>query len=288
MARVSFVGLRRVAVALLWLLLFLVVGTGLSIAVAAVGLPMGGRWWMARNGLAQAIGFGIATLVVGRWIDRHEWAALGWTAPRRLWLRFALGVALGGVMAAVAIGITLADGARVSLTSLTGSWLPVAGAFAVGLVAAALSEELMFRGYPLRRLAEAIGPGAATAVLAIGFAVAHLHNPNVSALGAANIALAAVWLSVAFFSGGMGLAWGLHAGWNMTLSLVFDAPVSGVRFDVPGVDYGLGRHAWVGGGVFGPEGGAVGTLALLAGTAVLLGPRLRQPGRWLAPVETPS
>lgn len=283
MARVSFAGLRRLAVALLWLLLFLLVGAGLSIAVAGVGLPMGGRWWIARNGLAQAIGFGLATLIVGRWLDRHAWAALGWSATGRLWLRFALGVALGGAMAAAAIVITLADGARVSLTSFGGAYLPVAGAFAVGLVAAALSEELMFRGYPLRRLAEAIGPGAATALLAVGFAAAHLHNPNVSAIGLVNIALAALWLSVAFFSGGMGLAWGLHAGWNVTLSLVFDSPLSGVRLDVPGVDYLLGRHVWVGGGAFGPEGGAVGTLALLVGTAVLLGPRWKHPSRWLAP-----
>jgi hypothetical protein len=86
----------------------------------------------------------------------------------------------------------------------------------------------------------------------------------------------------------MGLAWGLHAGWNLTLSLLFDAPVSGKRFDVPGVDYLLGHHVWVGGGAFGPEGGAVGTVALLAGIAVLLGPRLREPRRWLVPAETPS
>lgn len=288
MARVSFAGLRRFAVALLWLAVFLALGAGLSIAAASLGLPTGGRWWIARNGLAQAIGFGLATLIVGRWLDRHEWRALGWSEPRRLWRRFALGVALGVALAAVAIAITLADGARVALTSLGGAYLPVAGAFAVGLFAAALSEELMFRGYPLRRLADAIGPGAATVLLAVGFAAAHLHNPNVSAIGVVNIALAGVWLAVAFFTGGMGLAWGLHAGWNVALSLVFDAPVSGVRFDVPGVDYFLGHHVWVGGGTFGPEGGIVGTLALLVGTAVLLGPRLKQPSRWFAAVETSS
>lgn len=289
MARVSFAGLRRLAVALLWLLVFVIIGAGLSIGVGAIiGPLLGGRWWIVRNGLPEVIGFGAATLVVGRWLDRHEWTGLGWGAPRRAPMWFAIGVALGGATAAAAIAMSLADGARVSLTGLGGAYLPVAGAFALGLLAAALGEELIFRGYPLRRLAEAIGPGPATALLAIGFAVAHLHNPNASAFGALNIALAAVWLSVAFFSSGMGLAWGLHAGWNATLGLVFDAPVSGVRFDVPGVDYTLGRHAWVGGGAFGPEAGVVGTLAIIAGIALLLGRRLKQPGRWLAPVEVPS
>ena len=284
MARVSLAGLGRCGIALAWLVVFLLVGAGLSIAVGALGLPMGGSWWIARNGLAQAIGFGLATIIVGRWMNPHAWETLGWSSGRRVWRRFGLGLVLGGAAATLAIALTLADGARVSVTG-AGGWGPVAGSFAVGLFAAALSEELMFRGYPLRRLSEAIGPGAATVLLGVGFAAAHLHNPNVSALGAVNIALAALWLSIEFFSGGMGLAWGLHAGWNVTLSLLFDAPVSGVRFDVPGVDYALGRHGWVGGGAFGPEGGAVGTLALIVGTGVLLGRRWRAPARWLAPAE---
>jgi membrane protease YdiL (CAAX protease family) len=288
MARVSFGGLGRLAVALAWLAAFLIVGAGVSIGVGAMLGPLtGGRWWIARNGCSEVIGFAAATVIVGRWLDRHAWSTLGWGTARTMPRRFVMGVALGGAMGAMAIALSFGDGARVSLTSASGDYLPVAGAFAVGLLAAALGEELVFRGYPLRRLTEAVGPGTATALLAIGFAAAHLRNPNASVLGAVNIALAAVWLSVAFFSGGMGLAWGVHAGWNMTLSLVFDAPVSGVRLDVPGVDYTLGRHAWVGGGPFGPEGGAVGTLALLAGTAVLLGAHLR-PGRWLSPVEAAS
>jgi len=47
------------------------------------------------------------------------------------------------------------------------------------------------------------------------------------------------------------------------LSLGFDAPVSGFAFDVPGVDYFPGAHAWVDGGRFGPEGGVIGTLVII-------------------------
>lgn len=288
MARVSFAGLRRVAVALLWLVVFLLVGVGLSIAIGALGLPMGGRWFLASNGIAQAIGFGLATVIVGRLLDRHDWPALGWGGGRRQWSRFLLGLALGGAAAAAAIAITLADGARVTLTSPADAYLPVAGAFAIGLLAAALSEELAFRGYPLQRLAEAVGPRVATLFLAVGFAAAHMRNPNLSVFGIVNIALAGIWFSIAFFAGGMSLAWGLHAGWNVVLSLLFDAPVSGKRFDVPGVDYLLARHDWLGGGAFGPEGGAVGTVAILAGIAVLLGPRLRDPRQWLVATEAPA
>jgi len=152
----------------------------------------------------------------------------------------------------------------------------------VGFLLAALSEELLFRGFPLRRLADAIGPWAAMTVLAVGFGLAHLKNPNATAFSTINVALAGVWLSFAFFSpGGMGLAWGLHAGWNAGLALVFDAPVSGYPFSVPAVEFVPGRHAWVDGGAFGPEGGAVTTLVLIAGTLAVLGARVRRPREWL-------
>ena len=89
----------------------------------------------------------------------------------------------------------------------------------------------MFRGYPLRRLADAVGPGAATVVLALGFGAAHLVESRADVLVARSTSRSRrLWLGVAFFSrGGMALAWGLHLGWNAGLSLVFDAPVSGPR-----------------------------------------------------------
>jgi len=91
-----------------------------------------------------------------------------------------------------------------------------------------------------------------------------------------------VWLSFAFFSsGGMGLAWGLHFGWNAGLALLFDAPVSGHAFHLPAVEYAPGARFWVGGGAFGPEGGLVATIAIVAGTLAVLGPRVRRPREWL-------
>jgi membrane protease YdiL (CAAX protease family) len=288
MARVSFLPwLKRLAVALAWLVAYAAVGIGAALLLGVALSPLGGTWWLARNGLSEMGGFAVATFVIGRLLDRHDWAALGWPTPRRIPRWFGGGALLGAAMAAVAIGLTVADGAAVRLTPDWREFPAVAAPLALGLVAAALAEELMFRGYPLRRLSQAIGANVATAAFALAFGAAHLANPNATAFATANIVLAAVWLSAAFFSrAGMALAWGLHAGWNITLAVGFDAPVSGLRFDVPGVDYFLGRHAWVGGGPFGPEGGVVATLVLLAGTALVLGRRLPQPGRWFSSPET--
>src|SRR6267143_589920 len=82
----------------------------------------------------------------------------------------------------------------------TSWWRAPAGPLGVGFLLAALSEELLFRGFPLRRLADAIGPWAAMTVLAVGFGLAHLKNPNATAFSTINVALAGVWLSFAFFS----------------------------------------------------------------------------------------
>jgi hypothetical protein len=141
----------------------------------------------------------------------------------------------------------------------------------LGLILAALGEELAFRGYPLRRLADAVGVLPAMLVLAVLFGLAHAKNPNATVFSIVNVALAAIWLSVAFFSqGGMALAWGAHFGWNAGLAVLFDAPVSGYDFNVPAVEYTPGNHPWVDGGAFGPEGGIVTTFVLVLGTLYLL------------------
>jgi hypothetical protein len=264
--------------------LFAAVGLGATLVLTAVVPGVGGGvWWMARNGVYQLVGFGLATWLVGRLANRYGWDRMGWRAPRTLPRHFLVGLGMGAGLATLAVLLAVAtDHAGVHLTH-TGGFAAVAAPLAVGFCAAALSEELMFRGYPLRRLADAVGPGAAIGLLAVGFGIAHLANPAASVLSTVNIALAAVWLGAAFFSrGGMALAWGLHFGWNAGLSLAFDAPVSGLAFDVPGVDYTPGAHAWLDGGRFGPEGGLIGTIVFACGVTLLLGRELLRPRAWLA------
>jgi membrane protease YdiL (CAAX protease family) len=278
---------KRVAIALGWIILFAAVGLGITIGLSALLPGWGGNlWFLFRNGLYEAIGFIVATVVVGKLLNKYSWDRMGWhTQPGGLVPRLLRGVGLGALMAALAVGLAFViDHTTVHLTGNWGIWPQVALPIMVGLVLAALAEELMFRGYPMRRLADAIGAPAAIAVFALLFGLAHAGNPNATPFSTVNVALAAVWLSFAFFStGGMALAWGLHFGWNAGLSMLFDAPVSGFKFvDVPGVDYLSGRHVWVDGGAFGPEGGIVTTIVMIAGTLAVIGARVKQPRTWLA------
>ena len=284
-ARGSFVaGCKRLGIALGWLAAFLAIGVSVIVLLAWILPAAPDTWWLARGAAIQALGFGVATWIVGRRLNRRSWAELGWRSAGGQLPAFARGAGLGLAMATLAVGVAVgAGGAHLGVVAVRGTSLGAAGSVLVGLLGAALSEELLFRGYPLRRLSEALGPTTAMLLLAGGFAVTHLGNPNVTPLGAVNIALAGLWLSLAFFSpGGMALAWGAHFGWNAALGELFDAPVSGYAMTAPALQYAPGAHPWLDGGRFGPEGGLVATLALLAGTAAVLGTRLREPWRWAA------
>jgi len=284
-ARVSFADQsKRLGIALGWIGVYAVVGVGVAVGAYLLLPAWGGTAGsLARYGVAELLGVGTATVVVGRLLNKHSWEQLGWRRDG-LALRLARGIGLGALMAALAIGLAVAlDRASVRSTHDWSRWPAVALPLVIGLLCAALAEELMFRGYPLRRLADAVGPAPAMAVLAVLFGLAHAKNPSATVFSTVNVALAAVWLSFAFFStGGMALAWGLHFGWNAGLALLFDAPVSGLTFNVPAVEYAPGAHAWVDGGAFGPEGGVVTTLVMILGTLAIVGTRLNQPRRWLA------
>jgi hypothetical protein len=140
------------------------------------------------------------------------------------------------------------------------------------LAPAAFAEEFWFRGTALVLFAAVLGRWPAVVLLAVVFGLMHLTNPGVTGLGVANIALAGVMLGVAFYSpGGLWAACGLHLGWNATLAAL-DAPVSGLPFRIPFLDYHAGGPAWLTGGGFGPEGGLAATLAIALAIAVA--------GRW--------
>ncbi len=275
---------RQVVLALGWIALFVAIGGAASFGILRlVPVTEASPWYLAVNSAGLALGFFLATWLVGVRLAKDSWDHWGWHTQGGLVGRIVRGAGLGILMAALAIGLSfVANHATVRVRAEWVQYAAAAGPLAVMFLAAALFEELVFRGFPLRRLADAVGPWAAMLLCAAGFGIAHVENPHAGFFGLVNVALAAVWLAFAFFShGGMGLAWGLHFGWNAGLALLFDAPVSGNQFTVPAVDYQPGRLSWVDGGSFGPEGGVVATVVLVAGTLAVIGARFKQPRNWL-------
>ena len=229
------------------------------------------------QGLALLLAFGAATWIVGVRALHLGAADLRWRT-RLGWARgIGAGLVFGILPAAIAmtLGVFTAGAGWIHDGGSLGQWGLQVGKTVLILAPAALAEELMFRGLPLVIAGRVLGRGRAILFFSLLFAVAHIRNPEVTSAGLANIALAGIWLSLAFFSpGGMWTAFGAHLGWNATLAALA-APVSGLPFDIPYIDYRMGAPTWLTGGTFGPEGGLLGTLALTM-TVVLAARWIRQ------------
>jgi membrane protease YdiL (CAAX protease family) len=221
------------------------------------------------------LAFGLATWIIGIRVLHLNLRDLRWRTSLG-WARgFGAGLVLGILPAALAMLLGVVAGGA--------AWLPDKGSLAeylgrVGLILlvlapAALAEEVIFRGVPLVLLSRPLGRPAALILMSLLFALAHITNPDVTARALGNITLAGILLSLAFYSpGGMWAAFGAHLGWNMTLAAL-GAPVSGLPFEIPFVDYSMGGPAWLTGGAFGPEGGLLSTVAITSAIVLV--------GRWV-------
>jgi membrane protease YdiL (CAAX protease family) len=166
-ARVTFLErAKTTAVALAWIVAFAVLGGTASWLLARMPIHPTPNWSLTWQSAAAVLGFAFATWLVGRRLDRHSWEELGWRPRTGLARGLAGGLACGGVMAAGAVGLAAVGGARVELTQRASGWAAVAVPLGLGLVLAALAEELVFRGYPLRPRPPSRRPASAWSISA--------------------------------------------------------------------------------------------------------------------------
>jgi membrane protease YdiL (CAAX protease family) len=131
------------------------------------------------------------------------------------------------------------------------------------LVLESAREEMGFRGPSQRDLGNAIGAFGAALFLAGSFALVHRANPDVTVPGLLGIFAAGFALAgIVRARGDVGMASGLHTGWNVFLGLVWAAPVSGHPIWCAALDVTSRNDRWSG-GAFGPEGGPTGIAVLL-------------------------
>lgn len=188
--------------------------------------------------------------------------------PAMLGLGLLLGFVLNSACALVAV-----LGGSVSL-SLVG--VNVAGIVAVFLAVFVQSsaEELVCRCYLYQRTLQTTGGYAvAIALSAAFFAMLHLANSGVTVLALANLALFGVLFALVVWKlDSPWAAFGLHASWNFTQTVLLGLPNSGgtTPFVVFGVALGttpVAGFAYDPG--FGIEGSAMATVVLLAGCALV-------------------
>jgi membrane protease YdiL (CAAX protease family) len=226
--------------------------------------------------ILELLGFIALTLLFDR-PSESVWKYNG--LPREGAVRQTLiGALLGFVMVGLAVMlIAIFFDLRYTLIRFNASTIRAAVVVFFVILAAAMSEELAFRGYPFQRLVQGIGATGAILVLSALFGAVHLGNPHVSdnryvqVFAFCNTLLVGVVFAVAYLrTRALWFPWGMHFGWNATLGLFFGLPVSGLNDFATVVHSRISGPEWRLGGAYGLEGGFLGTVMILLGLAYIL------------------
>jgi uncharacterized protein len=218
---------------------------------SALAGAVGGNWFLTLLvGVATAA---LSLYVYGRvirWSERREPAELARPGAGRAVTRgLLIGLAMFG---AVILNIAFVGGYRIDgMGALTGAL----GAFGF-MAAAAVTEELLFRGILFRLVEERLGTWLSLTLTALVFGLSHLFNPNADLWGAIAIAIEAGGMLAAAYAATrtLWLPIGVHFGWNFAAAGIFGTEVSGNGAS-QGLLHGVtSGPSWITGGAFGPEG----------------------------------
>lgn len=225
----------------------------------------------------------LSILLAVRWLDRRPFRALGGPGGPSWWSEAAIGLGLGSFLQAAVFAIAWVAGwieVDGYLRTVSPD-LPLSLGLAYSLVKAicvGTYEEFLSRGYQLVNLTEAfagIGGRArgalAAAILTSGlFALLHVFNDNASVLSTTGLFTNGLLLATGpVLTGRLGIAIGIHVGWNLVQGSVFGFPVSGDEESAALIAiHRDGGDLWTG-GAFGPEGGLLGIAASLLGIALV-------------------
>ena len=185
--------------------------------------------------LALLVLVAIILWLAAKWLDRRRFADYGFHLSRAWWLDLGFGLLLGLVLVGAAYALMFGSGwLQITDTFVGPAGLPFIAAMLIDVlivVGIAGWEELVFRGYLVKNLAEGLaggplGPrwGTVVAVLvpAAFFGWLHASNPNATVLGVVNVAIFGVLFGVAYvLTGELALPLGLHFAWDFTQGFGF-------------------------------------------------------------------
>lgn len=191
-------------------------------------------------------------------------AAIG--LPRRpgMGREWTLGAALGwmGIVACV-LPIALTGSLVTTVGHVDAGTIGALVLDVLTLLLAALTDELIFRGFPFQRLLEALGTTLATSLMALLFTLGHTASIG-SGGGVLATLLLGFLLGMAYLrTRALWVGWGFHFAWNASMAVLFGLPVSGLTGFSPVFSSYTSGPAWLTGGGYGPEGSALAVLVLV-------------------------
>jgi membrane protease YdiL (CAAX protease family) len=262
----------------LWRILIFCFATMAALSVAALtigpiiagALSLAGAHGVTNEEWVMSAGLLGGTAISVRYVDKRPWSEV-WLArrdarPSLLALGFIIGLFAIGVPTAMLVAAHWLRDAG----GPPGSWIGAAFRVTLTLLPAALVEELMTRGYILSVLRESWGWLWAVVATSVGFGLLHLSNTGANAESVGLVTLAGFFLAaVVWATRSLYAAWMAHFAWNWTMAVLFHVAVSGYAMEAPGYRYVDAGPDWATGGAWGPEGGVLAALGMLAGVVVL-------------------
>jgi membrane protease YdiL (CAAX protease family) len=265
-----------------WRLVGFVVAAGMTMALAVAVLSAVGPRTVVGSVVmfsgAAVLSLAAAHFVMVRVVDELPWRAV-WLDARALAPRtLGWAVLLGGAAIAIPALALLSAGwlDAVDAPGSTVDALRYAAVMLVVLIPAAAWEELLFRGYVLRVLRDAVGAWPAVIITGAAFGVAHTANLRpVQPLALALVTLAGIFLGwIVLARGSLYAAIAAHVAWNAVLVAALHTPVSGAQLGAAPayrvIDTG---PDWATGGPWGPEGGLAAGAGLTAALLITLSRR---------------
>ncbi|ADB35971.1 Abortive infection protein [Kribbella flavida DSM 17836] len=241
-----------------------------AVVAFAGSLAVGAAQWNTPLTLVIGVATAVLALLAYRWIVRRT--------ERRTPVELARTGAVTRVGGGVLIGVALFAAVIATIAVLGGyqvvGWGSASGAVALlgFTAAAAVTEELIFRGILFRIVEGRIGTGLALALTSLLFGLAHLFNPHATLwstiaiaiqaggmLGAAYAATRTLWVPI-----------GLHFGWNFAEAAIFGTDVSGTSAPEGLLDGVTSGSVALSGGEFGPEASVAAVVAGVVLTVVFL------------------
>ncbi|MFO7567433.1 MAG: type II CAAX endopeptidase family protein [Enhygromyxa sp.] len=266
------------------LLLLAIVATGVITSLVPTSV-LGGQLSWPIGATIAALVVAAASALVGRTLDRRRFDDFGLRLSPRWWADFGAGVVIGALLMGGIFVVELGAG-----------WVTIEGyligagdqAFVIALLGPLLTfvgvgfyEELLFRGYHLRNLAEGLcfergrlGPrGAvvlATVLSSVAFGFAHANNTGATTISTINVGLAGVMLAFGLlWTAELALPIGLHLSWNFCQGNLFGFPVSGNHLEPRIIAVRQLGDPLITGGAFGPEAGVIGVVAMVIGVGLI-------------------
>lgn len=210
----------------------------------------GNAWLTAFVGVCAAV----SALWVYRWVVRRtEHRPTTELARRGAWQAMGRGTLIGiALFALVIVNLALLGNYDVE------GWGSVTGALGmIGfMAAAAVTEELLFRGVLFRIAEERVGTWIAMVGTGLLFGMVHLFNEHATVWGGLAVAIEAGGMLTAVYiaTRSLWLPIGLHFGWNFAAAGIFSSEVSGNAATSGLLQTSTSGSTLVTGGSFGPEG----------------------------------